>query len=70
MLCRPNPGTIDIGVTAATIDGDVFDKIQKGILKMADSKALGSLSFNSVIINGKLFLFYCRYSTIDITDYL
>lgn len=69
MLCRLNPATINLGVTAATIDGDVSDKIQKGILKMADSKALGSLSLNSVIINGELLLFYCRYSTIDLTNY-
>ena len=39
-----------LAVTGATTDGDASDKIEKGILKMADAKAIGSLSLNSIII--------------------
>jgi len=45
-----NLATMDLVVTGATTDGDASDKIEKGILKMADSKAIGLISLNSVII--------------------
>lgn len=45
-----NLATMYLVVTGATTDGDASDKIEKGILKMADSKAIGLLSLNSVII--------------------
>lgn len=69
MLCSANTATMNLRVNASTIDGDVYDKIEKGILKMADSKALGSLSLNGVIISGELLPFYRRCSAPDITDY-
>lgn len=37
-------------VTAATKDGNPSDKIEEGILKIAESKAIGMLSLKSVII--------------------
>ena len=53
MLCSTNLATMDLVVTGATTDGDASDKIEKGILKMADSKAIGLISLNSVIILGE-----------------
>ena len=53
MLCSTNLATMQVVVTGATTDGDASDKIQKGILKMADSKAIGLLSLNSVVILGE-----------------
>ena len=50
MLCSTNLATTILMVIGATTDGDASDKIEKGILKMADSKAIGLLSLNSVII--------------------
>ena len=57
MLCSTNPSTMNIEVNGSTIDGDVFDEIEKGILKIADSMAIGSVSLNSVIIVGELLPF-------------
>ncbi|XP_020615291.1 angiopoietin-1 receptor-like isoform X2 [Orbicella faveolata] len=45
-----NLATMDLVVTGATTDGDASDKIEKGILKMADSKAIGLISLKSVVI--------------------
>lgn len=50
LLCSANLATMHLAVTGATTDGDASDKIEKGILKMADAKAIGSLSLNSIII--------------------
>ena len=53
MICSTNLTTMQLVVTGATTDGDASDKIEKGILKMADLKAIGKLSLNSVIILGE-----------------
>ena len=55
MLCSTNLATMDLVVTGAAAEGDASDKIQKGILKMADSKAIGSLSLYSIIILGEFY---------------
>ena len=53
MLCRTSLVPMHLVVTGATIDGDASVKIEKGILKMTDSKTIGLLSLNSVIILGE-----------------
>ena len=53
MLRSTNLATTNLMVIGATTDGDASDKIEKGILKMADSKAIGLISLKSVVILGE-----------------
>lgn len=45
--------SMQLWVTAAATDGNPSDKIEQGILKIAESKAIGMLSLKSVIIKGE-----------------
>lgn len=42
-------------VRGATTDGNAQDKIEEGILKIAEAKAIGLLTLNSVIILGECY---------------